>query len=769
MKLSSKITAVTSALILLSGAVISYIVYISNITTLETHIEDRLKNQAFHTMDKLDRMLFERYADIKTLSTDTVLISRTSTPKQITERLMAFKNNYKAYTSLSFFDLSRRRIADTSGIDIGKYHPFSEYWKKLTEGKDVAIDIAESESLKMNVLHFASLVRDKNGVPFGVVVSRVPTQHVYSIIKQSVGIYNIEKDFRIELLDKDGHRIYSSFKSGMAFKETSHHWGLIKQPLAAGVVVDTARHLNQVTKNYDIFTFVREQGYLDFKGNGWVFIIEVPTDIAFASAVVLRDRIIVIFAVIALLSFIIMRFFSIRITEALERLNITSREIAKGNLDVKVVITSRDEIGSLAESFNMMTSDLKEANERLLEYSKGLEEKVTERTSELQIELASHKKTGEELRQSQERLGALIETAPVLIVLTDGNGRIIIFNKACEDLTGYNRSEVIGKTIPDLLLPQECESFALKLFADPYLPEECGPYEKPWKPKSGEDRLIEWRCKVLPSPETAKSYILGIGTDITTQRQMETELEKAKRLESIGVLAGGIAHDFNNLLTGILGNISLARFYTKPDDKIFIRLSDAEDACFLAKELTNRLITFSKGGVPVRKTINISKALKDAVRLSLSGSNVACDLTIPDNLYTADIDEFQIEHVIRNIVINAREAMPEGGTIQVLAQNATVTKKDNLPLKDGDYIKVSIKDHGKGIPRENLSRIFDPYFTTKDMGSEKGSGLGLAISYSIIKRHEGHIKVGSQLGNGTNFNIYLPASRKEEDKKEKLV
>lgn len=759
MKLSSKITFISSGIILLIGAAISYLVYTSNIASLETHIEDRLKNQAFHTMDKLDRMLFERHGDIKTLSTDPVLISRTSTPKQITEKLMAYKNNYKVYISLSFFDLNRIRIADTSGKDIGKQHTFSEYWKKqVTQGVGVTADITESESLHMTVMHFASVVRDKDGIPFGVVVARVPTEQIYGIIKQSVGIYNIGKDFRVELLDKEGHRIYSSFKSGMALKETLHHWGLIKQPLAVGVVVGTARHLDQMTKEYDILIFAREQGYMDFKGSDWVFIIEAPADIVFASAVTLKNRMIVIFVIIAVLSFIIMHLISSRITQAIEDLDVASREISKGNLDVRVGVTSSDEIGSLSESFNRMASDLKESKGRLLEYSRGLEEKVKQRTSELQMELAKHKKTGEELRQNQERLGALIETAPVLIVLIDGKGRIVIFNKACEDLTGYNRSEVIGKTVPELFLPPEWVAVVLKRFADPYLPEACAPHENPWKTKSGEERLIEWRCNVLPSPETEKPYILGIGTDITTKRQMETELEKGQRLESIGVLAGGIAHDFNNLLTAILGNISLARMYTKPDDKIFTRLSKAEEACLLAKELTNSLITFSKGGAPVRNTIHLSKILKDAVGYSLIGYNVSYDLTIPDNLYPVDIDEFQIIQAISNIVINARESMPEGGTMKVLAQNATLTKKDNLPLKEGDYIRVSIKDHGKGIPKENLSRIFDPYFTTKDMGREKGSGLGLSISYSIIKRHEGHITVESESGSGTIVNLYIPAS-----------
>ncbi len=184
---------------------------------------------------------------------------------------------------------------------------------------------------------------------------------------------------------------------------------------------------------------------------------------------------------------------------------------------------------------------------------------------------------------------------------------------------------------------------------------------------------------------------------------------------------------------------------------------EAERASVKAKDLTQQLLTFSKGGAPVKKTTALTGLLRDSASFSLRGSNVRCKLSIPDDLWHVEVDEGQINQVINNLIINADQAMPEGGTIRVMAENITLSDQYVLPLKSGNYIKISIEDQGVGIPKEHLSKIFAPYFSTKN----EGSGLGLAISFSIIKNHDGYISVASQLGIGTTFYIYLPASQKE--------
>ncbi|MBN1833620.1 MAG: response regulator [Deltaproteobacteria bacterium] len=253
---------------------------------------------------------------------------------------------------------------------------------------------------------------------------------------------------------------------------------------------------------------------------------------------------------------------------------------------------------------------------------------------------------------------------------------------------------------------------------------------------------------------TVKTY--GVNQDITERKRMEEDLIRAEKLESIGKLAGGIAHDFNNILTTILGNVYLARMQVKPEDEIFDLLNEAEMASRRAETLTKQLLTFAKGGVPIKETTSMEDIIKEASLFVLRGSKSSCEFSIAEDLWPAEVDVGQISHVINNIVINANQAMPSGGIIGIEADNQVMDDKQGFPIEQGRYIRISITDHGVGIAEKHLLDIFDPYFTTK----REGSGLGLATTYSIIKKHDGHITVDSQLGVGTTFHIYLPASDK---------
>jgi two-component system cell cycle sensor histidine kinase/response regulator CckA len=238
---------------------------------------------------------------------------------------------------------------------------------------------------------------------------------------------------------------------------------------------------------------------------------------------------------------------------------------------------------------------------------------------------------------------------------------------------------------------------------------------------------------------------------------MREDALKAQKLESLGLLAGGIAHDFNNILTAILGNINLAKMNATPGDRVFERLAEAERGTRRAESLTQQLLTFSKGGAPIKKSGPIVSLLKECAEFSLRGSNVKLKFSIPEDLWPVEVDEGQISQVINNLVINADQAMPDGGLVRISAENTVVGPEHGLPLTNGKFVKVSIADAGIGIPQEFIQRIFDPYFTTK----QKGSGLGLATSYSIVKAHSGLITVESKLSAGATFHVYLPASEKE--------
>ncbi|HON78918.1 MAG TPA: GAF domain-containing protein [Spirochaetota bacterium] len=237
------------------------------------------------------------------------------------------------------------------------------------------------------------------------------------------------------------------------------------------------------------------------------------------------------------------------------------------------------------------------------------------------------------------------------------------------------------------------------------------------------------------------------------KKNHEEELIRARKIESLGILAGGIAHDFNNLLTIIYGNLSLAKLSESKTSQNYFLLHEAEKASLNAKDLTRQLLTFSKGGAPIKTTTSIENLLRDTVNFVLSGSNVRAAYSIPPDLWGAHIDEGQISQVIHNLIINSRQAMPEGGTITINVENTTISDEDTTAPVHGDYIKIEIIDEGPGIPKDNLQKIFDPYFTTKDTGS----GLGLAVCYSIVKNHGGSITVQSGDNNGTMFTLYLPA------------
>ena len=368
----------------------------------------------------------------------------------------------------------------------------------------------------------------------------------------------------------------------------------------------------------------------------------------------------------------------------------------------------------------------------------------------------------ENLLKEKDFSNILIESLPGIFCLFDIDGKILRWNKYGENVIGYTADEISVSNPLDFIVEQDRE-LVNKTIKDTF--------DKGYS--SVESTLVTKRGEKIPFYFTGIRVmiddvpcILSIAIDISERKKIEYELEKLRRLESIGILASGVAHDFNNLLTGILGNISLVKQYLDSEDMIFKRLSTAERSCLEAREITSRLITFSKGGEPVKKVTRVQQLLKEAHCPLIKDTNITFEYNLPDNLYPVEIDEGQIRNVIINILTNAAEAMPEGGKIDISAANLEITEKDNLPIKEGSYVKVSIRDRGRGIQVEEISRIFDPYFSTKERGVKKGMGLGLTICHSIIRKHEGFITVESMPGAGTTFHLYLPASLKKKTETE---
>jgi len=371
-------------------------------------------------------------------------------------------------------------------------------------------------------------------------------------------------------------------------------------------------------------------------------------------------------------------------------------------------------------------------------------------------DITERKRADEALRKSEKRYRQLVESVNDIIYRIDKNGRFTYVNPAAERIVKHSREELIGKNYLELIRPDYRERVRSFYRRQCERKTPITYLEFPVIDKRGEDVWIGQNVQLAIEGDEIVGF-QAVARNITERKRLEEEQMKVEKLESLGILAGGIAHDFNNLLMGIMGNISLAKVHIDPEAEAFRRLTDAEKASAQAKNLTQQLLTFSKGAAPIKKTVSTLDLIEDSADFALRGSNVKCEFSLPDDLWTVEADEGQVSQVIQNIVLNADQSMPEGGTIRIGAENIEVSPKHGLPLEQGWYVRISIADQGVGIPPEHLRKIFDPYFTTK----QRGSGLGLATSYSIIRNHNGYIDVDSELGVGTTFFIYLPASKKD--------
>jgi PAS domain S-box-containing protein len=337
------------------------------------------------------------------------------------------------------------------------------------------------------------------------------------------------------------------------------------------------------------------------------------------------------------------------------------------------------------------------------------------------------------------------------VCLLDMSRKILRCNKAFAELVNKEFKDIVGYQCHDIL---DCS---------PVRNEKC-PIDKMLATKERitcsatyhKTRWLSVTANPIYDDERNLHGTVLVVIDTTNQRKLEEELLKTQKLESIGIMAGGIAHDFNNILCSILGNLEILKLYSSPNDKTYARLSKIDKATIRARDLVQQLLTFSKGGAPVRKTASIVDVVIDTSEFVLRGSNINCLFHMTDKIWPVEVDVNQISQVINNMILNAIQAMPQGGTIDITFRNYVTQADDGLPVEPGRYVKIDVEDSGCGIPDEYIGKIFDPYFTTKS----KGTGLGLATSYSIVKRHEGYITASSTKHKGATFTIYLRASDK---------
>jgi|GEM_PF-1463214 len=372
--------------------------------------------------------------------------------------------------------------------------------------------------------------------------------------------------------------------------------------------------------------------------------------------------------------------------------------------------------------------------------------------------LMQRRRAEEGLAAEKERLGVTLSSIGDAVIATDMDGRIKLMNHVAEEFTGWSQAEVLDRPVDEVFqiiredTGEVCVSPVKRILATGE-PSSLTNHTR-LLARDGRSRLIaDSGAPIIDLNQRVIGAVL-VFRDVTFKQKMEEELLKVEKLRSLGILAGGIAHDFNNILTGILGNISLALLDTAPDSGQGARLVEAEKASLRARDLVQQLLTFAKGGAPVKKLASLKEIVEESAGFALRGSQVRCEFSLAEDLWPVEVDEGQISQVVQNLVINATQAMPAGGVIKIGAENCRLGAQAGIPLVEGPYVEISIADQGIGIPGDYLPRIFDPYFSTK----QQGSGLGLATVYSIIKNHEGHVTVTSQLGKGTTFTILLPAS-----------
>lgn len=372
-------------------------------------------------------------------------------------------------------------------------------------------------------------------------------------------------------------------------------------------------------------------------------------------------------------------------------------------------------------------------------------------------DIHARKVAEEELAGERERLRVTLRAMVEAVITTDRHGTVNYLNEAAEQLTGWTEGAAIGRALGDVCplmherTHEPVPSPHKRALSEAFVVEL--PPATALLHRQGVPRLVEGRCAPIRDIASQPAGVVLVLRDVTERAKLEAEMLRATKLESVGVLAGGIAHDFNNLLTVIMGNVTLASLDTQMQGAGGQWLQEAEKGLLRARDLTQQLLTFAKGGDPIRSAVQLTEVVRDTAQFCLHGAKAKCQFEFEPHLWAADVDKGQIGQVVQNLVINASQAMPQGGMIWV-----TLANDPAAPLRTGltgPTVRLSVTDTGGGIRPEHVSRIFDPYFTTK----REGSGLGLATVYAIVKKHGGYIEVESELGRGTCFRIWVPATK----------
>lgn len=651
--------------------------------------------------DKLDRILYERYGDIQLFAKSLSL--QTRNPDALGQFLAEARRVYPFYLWLGVVNAQGRIVAATNPASVGKDRSDREWFQSVRDHGGIHVEDAgpSEDAGGVTAVAFTAPLRGPRGEFMGAVTSRVGLPALEDVLAWTVRAFKAQEGgsekVEYQFLDRDGDVLADSVlreEGKLNLKQLALPSALMAGSAQPGYVEEA--HLRR--KVPVVTGFAQTEGYGEFSGLRWGILIR-------------KDR-----------------------SDILAPINRFLWRL--GGVLVLVVIP--------------LLAALIWATQRLrAEYGRVASAEATLRESHRTL-------AGE-----RTRLAVTLRSIGDGVIATDKMGKIALMNAVAEWLTGWTQEDAAGRPLPEVfhiineVTRERCDNPVEKVLTTGGIIGLAN--HTALIAKDGTVRSIADSGAPIRSEDGEILGVVLVFRDISERVRMEQELFMARKLESLGVLAGGIAHDFNNILTAILGNLYLARTTVQPGDEQAIILGEAESAALRARGLAQQLLTFAKGGAPVKQTLSLGRFLKETVGFALHGSNVRAEFSLPADLRLVDGDEGQLSQVFHNLALNAQQAMPEGGAVTVRAENLTLETPMTPPLlnlSSGPYVRISMTDRGIGIPRDQLLRIFDPYFTTK----QSGSGLGLATAYSIIKNHGGGISAESELGAGTTFYVYLPVS-----------
>ena len=426
-------------------------------------------------------------------------------------------------------------------------------------------------------------------------------------------------------------------------------------------------------------------------------------------------------------------------------------------------------VAERTEALQLEVAERRRAEETVRRLNEDLELRVRERTAQLEganlalaEDVARRQRAETALAAEKERLSVTLRSLNEAVIATDVEGRVVLMNPQAERCTQWTASEAGGRPLAEVL--RLLDRKTREPLPDP-VARILGPAGEPFAEldpailaaRGGHEILIDASAAPIRDRESGIVGAVLVFHDVTEKTRIEEELQKAQKLEALGLMAGGLAHDFNNLLMGLFAHIGLAHKRSDEGKPVSEHLDRALSALDRARGLTAQLLTLSRGYQPVIRPLALDRLLQASAAFALSGSNVTCDQDFPEDLWACDADEGQIGQVIDNLLLNARQAMPAGGTVTAVARNVVVSPSAATPLEPGRYVRLTIRDGGPGIPAHVRSRLFEPFFTTKDTGT----GLGLATCYTIVRKHGGLIEADTGNGDGASFSVWLPASARE--------